>query len=311
MASADRQRQARDGAVRGNPAALRAMLADRMAEVAGPARGRGGGLPGVVVSTGWRGVDRRLHPEGTAPPGGGGLVRGAVHEWIGSFPPEGYSVPGGDGAWAPPVALAAHLAGCAWRARPGRIVWIGAAIRPCSHLLRVPREEERVPGDRGFDGYGQSADDAMLASLLLLPCDGVRRSGRSVERSAAVRGWAAETVMASADVTAVVLDGTGFDFADIRRLQLAAERSRAEGGGPLVVMLRAPGAQRAASVSATRWLVHRTDAVADAPAWRVHLVRCKSPQCGHAAWSSATSAVRSQSWILRASAAGPGRVEQV
>src|SRR5437870_4647256 len=74
----------------------------------------------AVVSTGWRAIDQTL---------GGGLTRGAIHEWF-SFAP----TPCAGKFWIAPLAILTHLA---WRAldahpnhAPSVIIWIGRTCWP-------------------------------------------------------------------------------------------------------------------------------------------------------------------------------------
>ncbi|MDX1682316.1 MAG: hypothetical protein R3336_04260 [Phycisphaeraceae bacterium] len=66
-----------------------------------------GDEPVVAVPTDWSAIDHCL---------GGGLVRSALHEWIGHA--------------GRPLCLLSHLARCAWQQRQGYLVWIGRSCWP-------------------------------------------------------------------------------------------------------------------------------------------------------------------------------------
>ena len=70
-----------------------------------------GGAAGERLATGWARVDRAL---------GGGLARGALHEWRGE---------------AVPVGILAHLASRAARAGAGPLVWAGKGVWPHPPVL--------------------------------------------------------------------------------------------------------------------------------------------------------------------------------
>src|ERR1041385_7827362 len=94
----------------------------------------------AIVSTGWPAIDALL---------GGGLTRGALHEWFGMM-----MVEGGASAWFPPLAILSHLA---WRAIERRsqsrhsplVIWIGRACWPHPRaMLRTVIDRDQVPDDR-------------------------------------------------------------------------------------------------------------------------------------------------------------------
>ncbi len=91
------------------------------------------------------------------------------------------------------------------------------------------------------------------------------------------RVWAAELAARSGAAAVVIVDGTGLRMADSRRLQLAAESSKA------VVLLARPEAERGElSAARSRWLVEPlppacTETSFDQQ-WTVTLLRCKGVQ---------------------------------
>lgn len=185
-----------------------------------------------VVKTAWKGVDERLP--------GGGLARGAVHEWF----PAAEEQEDRRRGWRPPLGLLIHLARRAHAAADGaRVVWIGSMVWP-------------YPAALGGGG-----------SSLLSRCLFVRA------RTAAERLSAAVLVLRSPAVAAVVADGSGFDLTASRRLQLAAEA-----GSALCLAARPWWEGDCLSAAQTRWRVRPAPSSARAQRWIVELLRCKGVQ---------------------------------
>ena len=248
-----------------------------------------------LLPTGWSAVDDRL---------GGGLLRGAIHEWFGLDD-------------APPLCILAHLARQAVRpahdadggagmspcgagpggdlpggavvpgerAPPGVIVWIGRRLWPHPRLL--VQHDPLAPG--------ALPDCGLLArSLFVDPPD------------RALHLWVIDVSLRSGAAAAVIADGAGLRMAETRRLQLAAETA----GAP-ALLARPPDELKRLSAAATRWRVsRRPDAraapqhagagtSAPRPQWSIELLRNKrSPLAGDGQrawsleWEDATCRVR-------------------
>jgi hypothetical protein len=160
----------------------------------------------------------------------GGLRAGALHEWCGV---------GGDrrgfAAWVPPLLMLGHLArraGREWSVWIGRRVWL----------------------------HGHAACAAL---------GGPARSLWVDAPDAGARLWAIEAALRCPGVV-VIADGSGFDSAASRRLQLAAGSCGAFG-----VLARPAGELAEISFAATRWTVAPASGGDLAPRWMLTLVRCK------------------------------------
>lgn len=266
---------------------------------------------GRAVETGWPGLDGALRADAE----GCGLVRGGVHEWIGTAEARGDAGPPKGAPWSPTVLLLTHLAGCAVADAAARgvgrsVVWVGRAVWPYPRVLaggcgvlEVLRPADR----RGPDGgHGleleltlheraerfSAGDGELFAGSLFVDVEGrdearpARRKhrGRAKGRGAADLGrklWAIDTALRCPSVTAVVADGSGLDMAASRRLQLVAARSNA-----LVLLMRPPAERGEISAATTRWWVERTGAAcgedgaepARGVRWRLELLRAKGAQ---------------------------------
>ncbi len=252
-----------------------------------------------VIETGWTGVDVAL---------GGGLVRGALHEWFGLIEPLAIAgdeatkrrsdgagsspAPGGDGAladstgrvrspqrtkdnsvdtirgarrgrWTPPVCVLVHLARQALHASNG--MEEGATPRG---LKPAAQEREnpcgRKPVDREAVGASTSAFWAVWVGKRCFPYPGVlvraedddrcllERSMFVAPRDAASRLWAIDLALRSPVVGVVVADGSHFDMAATRRVQLVAKAN-----GTCVLLVRPPWELQELSAAQSRWLVRR------------------------------------------------------
>jgi hypothetical protein len=227
--------------------------------IQGPARA--GAVPTTIPE-----LDELLH---------GGLGRGMVHEWIGvGEPPDDTRLPRPPvrtAHWSPALTLLMELTrSAAASPQDGRdhVVWIGPAVWPYPIALA----RAGAPG----------------APLALDRCLFVRAT-RPADRL-----WAADLALRSRAVAAVVADGSSFDLAATRRLQLAAE------AGAGLCLLARPAWERAElSAAATRWLISRVPSSSMNRRWTVGLLRCKGLQpAAHAqrAWTlerdHATGALR-------------------
>ena len=243
-----------------------------------PAALRGGGLSGVgPVPTGWADVDEAL---------GGGLARGAVHEWFGVA--EGVHGYRTRAEWSPPLYLAIHLvwqmiefmsaSSAGSRADSGRVLWIGREVWPYPRAL-VRDFGVRASGIAQFSTPDVQVLHGAQLELVRWPLDSCGTSRHLIEHSLLVdagpverRLWAIDTALRCPSVVAVVADGSGFDMAATRRLQLAAEV-----GHGLALILRPPGEFKTLSAATTRWCVGRclpVDGVAR-PRWSLGLTRSK------------------------------------
>ena len=233
----------------------------------GNSGGAAGGDGRLDVATGWAEVDRALGDEQRKYCG---LGRGVIHEWFGVD----HRAAGSAQAqcrrrppWAPPLCLLTHLVWQALTQDDGGVLWIGRHCWPHPRVLI-----------RDHDRGGQHL---------------LKRSIFADPPNAGVRLWAIDLALRSTAVTAIVADGSTLDLRATRRLQLAAESSRA-----LALLARPPHELSHLSAAATRWLV-RTDGsggrhvrqhgLADLmntlPRWTIELRRCKSKQAvAHAVW---------------------------
>lgn len=243
----------------------------RPAATEGPGGARGRALDRErVVRTGWPRLDRRLADPGEP---AGGLARGCVHEWYGG------ALCGGPRSWLPPLSILAHLArrGVVPQDGPGddggAVLWVGRSLWPypramAADLAVVPRERGR---DGGELGPGEAVEHVRLVRLARSP------GGPLLERSvlidaddAAQRLWALDLALRTPGVAVVVGDGSGFNMAASRRLQLAAAR-----GDALVLLARPPWEERELSAATTRWRVALEADAAEGPCWSVALRRSK------------------------------------
>ncbi|MCG3121888.1 MAG: hypothetical protein GIKADHBN_00260 [Phycisphaerales bacterium] len=217
-------------------------------------RDRGRDLAGAysrVFSTGVQEIDESLP--------GGGLARGVVHEWIGVGEDGGAF--GGRVArrgwrgerWTPAMGLVVELARRAavegratvGGARTGWLIWIGREVWPYAPALSARGVSPR----RCLFVRARREQDRLWAADLVL------RSG---------------TVSASGGV--LVVNGSRFDIAATRRLQLAAEAS-----GGVCIVARPPWEASELSAAGTRWLVScAAGGSAGVKRWKVELVRCKA-----------------------------------
>ncbi len=255
--------------------------------------------PTRTVPTGWKAVDGAL--SSSRGPGGPGLVRGALHEWLGVSSPGGEVQVGRHGSparnrsgrhrgegWSPPLFLLTHLAKRAVleaqdRGAPDQVVWIGRNVWPYPRALSGSApviHAEETPAQRhqlsvrillAEDGQGPGPGPDLLGRSLFVAPDGSSRTQEVSERL-----WAIDTALRCPGVTAVVADGTGLTMAATRRLQLAGAST-----GVLVLLARPPHEVGEISAATTRWSVTRESSTASgAPAlsWDLTLLRAKGAQ---------------------------------
>lgn len=187
--------------------------------------------------TGWHGIDTAV---------GGGLPRGALHEWFGlqtiDEQPKSRREP-----WTPPLSILAHLA---WQAAgqadaPPWTLWIGPQCFPYPHVLTRHHGTDRRLLDRSIFVRAQNMTERLWATELALRCRAVGT---------------------------VVVDACQFSMPATRRIQLLA---RAHG----CVVLAARPSHECGELSAahSRWRVQwaMSEGSFAMPRWRVELLRCK------------------------------------
>jgi protein ImuA len=155
--------------------------------------------------------------------------------------------------WTPPLLILVHLARQVKDAAAeasGWSIWIG-------HKVWL---------------YGQAASHGL---------GGTARSLWVDTPNAGTRMWAVEAALRCPGLV-VVADGSGFDGAASRRLQLAASAS-----GTVGLLTRPMAEAGEISFSVTRWTVHTHPASELCTRWRLTLVRCKG-----------MPAVESPEWLI-------------
>jgi len=181
------------------------------------------------------------------------LFRVGLHGWYGLLPPEqGDDRSARQTPWTPPLCILVHLGWERIQASEdmSRVVWIGPRCFPYPRVL--VREAQR--------------DCRLLDRSLFI-----------MAREAAARLWATDLCLRCPAVGAVIADGSGFDMAATRRVQLLA-RSRSKP----VFLARPPWERTELSAAQSRWLVGWQPADDSEqnvhgvnPRWSVKLLRCK------------------------------------
>lgn len=162
----------------------------------------------------------------------GDLPRGRLHEWLGVVAPRGQP-------WLPPLGVMLDLVGRALTQTPDHaVLWIGRATWPY------------FPG---------AAAERIRRQSLLIDAPDARRCL-----------WASEVALRCPAVAAVIADASGFELVATRRLQLAAEASRA-----LLLTARPAAERRQRSAAAYRWRVAHAPSTAPYPRWSVELLHCR------------------------------------
>jgi protein ImuA len=169
----------------------------------------------------------------------GGLGRGIVHEWIGTHDPTQERPVR---CWSPSLGLITQMAKASIQ-ESTRLVWVGQSVWPYPASLTIGNE-------------------CPLSRCLFV------RASKPADRL-----WATDLALRCGAVPVVIADGSGFDLASTRRLQLAAEA-----GGGLCLLARPPWEHRELSAAATRWLVSYTPSPTLNRRWTVELLRCKGMQ---------------------------------
>jgi hypothetical protein len=177
-------------------------------------------------------------------PVGHALPSGSVHEWIGvvqrctdpTFRPRH--------GWSPPLTLLLQCAQATCDLQPDRcVLWVGDAVWPFPSVILSMLTRNRGIGASYFVRARTTQD----------------------------RLWAADLALRSGVAAAVIVDGSCFDIADTRRLQLAAECR-----GGTCLLARPPWEASQLSAASTRWLVRTAHSPTGTRRWSVELLRCKT-----------------------------------
>lgn len=230
-----------------------------------------------LLPTGWNEIDVAL---------GGGLTLAALHEWFGVAPSQYCAVGRGNelrrDMWQPALLPLVHLVRQVMNrgtfAR--RAVWIGRCCFPYGSTLM------------GADG-----DRRLLERSVFVAAD-----------KPADRLWAVDLALRSAAVGVVIADGSGFDMAATRRIQLVAKAQHTP-----AFLARPPWELCELSAAQTRWLVRweascpHVDAEWSSfhPQWSVELLRCKSwsserrPRVWGLEWDGGEGVVRLSTTVVR------------
>lgn len=242
-------------------------------------RRNGGGLSAAnpkrsaTLPTTWRDVDQTL---------GGGLQRGAMHEWFSSislsFRERGgvragckdgetqreSAAPLHDGkSWFPPLAIFIHLA---WQSIDQChddcpiVIWIGRRCWP--HLRAMVRSGRRASSSV----LGRRVSNSISGRRVSNPPAARAHNHENTNHRAllesslfidppddAARLWAIDLSLRSMVGGIVIADGSRLDMPATRRLQLAAEAGRS-----IALIARPPHELNELSAAATRWIAQPT-----------------------------------------------------
>lgn len=217
-----------------------------------------------VIPTGWPDVDAAL---------GGGLDGRALHEWIGlarlttQASQASRRVLQSDRqatgeSWIPPLCVLAHLAWQALEVRSFslRAVWVGKRCFPYPRVLV----------------RGSGKDSRLLERSIFV-----------ASRDTSSRLWAIDLALRSPVVGIVIADGSKFNMAAARRIQLAAKAGRT-----CAMLVRPPWERDELSAAQSRWFVQwesspgHDSTFSVNPRWKVELLRCKGvrPEKAHGTW---------------------------
>jgi protein ImuA len=187
---------------------------------------------------------------------GGGLTLGAIHE----FALERGSATESSKHWYPPLLLLSSILSSALRRRQDStesntteaniVVWIGRRCFPTPYLL----QEVSLSQAKHWSWRSRC--------IFLTP-------GTKDQRL-----WSATQALRSPLIKALIVDGSRFDFAATRRLQLAASNSTA-----LTLLVR-PAAELYSKTSAahTRWKISPALASHRSPCWKLELLRARGAE---------------------------------
>lgn len=233
-----------------------------------------------VVKTAWSAVDEALP--------GGGLARGALHEWIGTVETSDESSASDD-----PAGRDENHCLKQWhtdenrglkQCRAGgyrRSISAGAGYRrqpwnpPLGILQHLVRQSQASSPASGIVWIGPAVQPYPIALAAhapavesLLARSIFVRAVRPVERL-----FVTEMVLRSRAAKTVIADGSGFNLTATRRLQLAAET-----GSTLCLIARPPWDEEELSAARTRWRIRGTPSPGRRQRWIVELLRCKGMQ---------------------------------
>ncbi len=253
--------------MRSIPANLREKIAALTSTQAGALAVGGVAVGGVAV-----GAAANLHQ----------LPLGVVHEWM-SVEDE---TPSRD-RWIAPHGMILFLLWQMLEAETASTVAASTAVGRSRERLVAWIGRRAWPAPRAMiDAQGSRA---LLARSIFIDTEACRVDTEACRVDTEARRvdagehrlWAAEQALACDGVMAAIWDAEGFDMVASRRTQLAAARSHDR--LPVLALAVRPWRERTIlTAAATRWGVHpvaqesaevRTEARADAPAWRAELLR--------------------------------------
>lgn len=231
----------------------------------------------LLLPTGWNEIDAVL---------GGGLTLAALHEWFGVAPSPDIAAGRGHESrrdmWQPALLPLVHLMKRVMNrgAYARRAVWIGRRCFPYGGTL-----------------IGADGDRRLLKRSVFVAAD-----------KPADRLWAVDLALRSAAVGVVIADGSGFDMAATRRIQLVAKAQHTP-----VLLARPPWEWCELSAAQTRWLVRwqtsspyvDTEWSSFHPQWSVELLRCKGgssqrhPRLWGWEWDRGEGVVRLSTTVVR------------
>jgi len=220
--------------------------------------------------TGWAEIDTAL---------GGGLSMAALHEWFGVAPSKHFVTCQEEqtrrNAWMPPLVPLVHLVRQAMKRTSfsQHSIWIGRQCIPYGGVV-----------------MGSDGNRRVLDRSLFVVADGPND-----------RLWAIDLALRSKSVGLVIADGSGFDMAATRRIQLLAKAQQTP-----VLLVRPPWEVPELSAAQTQWLVRWEASPGQVyeesnsfhPRWSLELLRCKgmqpdsSPCVWVLEWDRGESAVR-------------------
>ena len=209
------------------------------------------------------------------------LQLGCVHEWHGVLGESEHGqlaikcpsarrsshMSGHKSEWTPALSLITQCVSQSLTSRPAHhaqisgIVWVGRRVWPCPAFLRYSDAMSDC------DSSGNEPNSSALAH---------RVASQSIFVDAPTpfeRIWATDLALRLSPHTVVVADGSGFDMAATRRLQLATQAS-----GGLCLLARPPWEVSELSAATTRWMVRRAVSPIHTRRWTVELLRCKGMQ---------------------------------
>lgn len=169
--------------------------------------------------------------------------------------------------WTPALSLMTQCVSKSLVSRPAHhaqisgIVWVGHRVWPCPAFLR------HCDAMSDCDSSGNEPNSSALAH---------RVASQSIFVDAPTpfeRVWSIDLALRSTHGCVVIADGSGFDMAATRRLQLASQES-----GGICLLARPPWEVSELSAATTRWMVRCAVSPIHTRRWTVELLRCKGMQ---------------------------------